>query len=45
MKTCVLVMAWLLLVSCAANPLRCDRRLSPINAAVKAVPRVRVGRP
>lgn len=40
MKAAALLVALLLLVGCAANPLRCDRRLTPINASFRTGPRV-----
>jgi uncharacterized protein YcfL len=41
MKTWALLIALLLLVGCVSKPPRCDRRLTPINAASPAGTRSR----
>lgn len=45
MKTFALVIAALLLLGCASKPPRCDRRLTPINAAFRAGARLKVSAP
>lgn len=41
MKTGALIIALLLLVGCASQPVRCSRRLTPINASLGGNPRAR----
>lgn len=45
MKVCAWVVALLLLVGCAADPLRCGPQLTPINASFPTGPRAQVARP
>lgn len=45
MKVCALIVALLLLVGCAADPLRCDQQLTPINASSPTGPRAQAARP
>lgn len=42
MKTFACVIALLLVAGCASKPLRCDRRLTPINASLRTGAHTRV---
>ena len=45
MRVCALIVALLLLAGCAADPLRCDQQLTPINASFPTGSRAQVARP